>query len=54
LLGITLAFSIVPGVIALLKAGALLIYPLSQRRVDCIEGELASRRVAACTEKEPA
>jgi GPH family glycoside/pentoside/hexuronide:cation symporter len=54
LLGITLAFSIVPGVIALLKAGALLIYPLSQRRVDNIEGELASRRVAASTEKEPA
>ena len=28
ILGITLAFSIVPGVFALLKAGALLIYPL--------------------------
>jgi GPH family glycoside/pentoside/hexuronide:cation symporter len=47
LLGITLAFSIVPGVIALLKAGALLIYPLSQKRVDEIERGLTSRRVAS-------
>jgi GPH family glycoside/pentoside/hexuronide:cation symporter len=54
LLGITLAFSIVPGVIALLKACALLIYPLSQKRVDDIEGELAFRRAAASTEKERA
>lgn len=45
LLGITLAFSIVPGVIALLKAGALMIYPLSQKRVDEIERGLAERRV---------
>jgi GPH family glycoside/pentoside/hexuronide:cation symporter len=44
LLGITLAFSIVPGFFALLKAGALLIYPLNQKRVDEIERELAARR----------
>jgi glycoside/pentoside/hexuronide:cation symporter, GPH family len=44
LLGITLAFSIVPGLFALLKAVALMIYPLNQRRVDEIERELAARR----------
>ncbi|MHB1036424.1 MAG: MFS transporter [Pirellulales bacterium] len=54
LLGITLAFSIVPGVIALLKAGALLIYPLTQERVDDIERELAARRAAACAATESA
>jgi GPH family glycoside/pentoside/hexuronide:cation symporter len=53
LLGITLAFSIVPGVIALFKAGALLIYPLNQKRVDEIERELAARRVAASPEMRP-
>ena len=47
LLGITLAFSIAPGIFALLKAVALLIYPLHQKRVDEIERELAARRVAA-------
>jgi GPH family glycoside/pentoside/hexuronide:cation symporter len=47
LLGILLAFSLVPGAIALLKAGALLIYPLNQRRVDEIERELAARRTMA-------
>lgn len=47
LLGITLAFSIVPGLFALLKAGALLIYPLNQKRVDEIERELVARRAAA-------
>jgi GPH family glycoside/pentoside/hexuronide:cation symporter len=47
LLGILLAFSLVPGAIALLKAGALLIYPLDQRRVDEIERELAARRTVA-------
>jgi GPH family glycoside/pentoside/hexuronide:cation symporter len=47
LLGIALAFSLVPGLIALLKAGALLIYPLNQKRVSQIERELAARRVAA-------
>ncbi|MDP2898538.1 MAG: MFS transporter [bacterium] len=54
LLGITLAFSIVPAIIALLKAGALLIYPLSQKRVDEIERELAARRAAASPEVKPA
>jgi GPH family glycoside/pentoside/hexuronide:cation symporter len=49
LLGITLAFSLVPGLIALLKAGALLIYPLNQKRVSQIERELAARRVASPT-----
>jgi GPH family glycoside/pentoside/hexuronide:cation symporter len=44
LLGITLAFSVVPGIIALFKAGALMIYPLNQKRVDEIESELAARR----------
>lgn len=47
LLGITLAFSIVPGVIALLKAGAIMAYPLNQKRVDEIERELAARRASA-------
>jgi GPH family glycoside/pentoside/hexuronide:cation symporter len=54
LLGITLAFSIVPGIIALLKAGALLIYPLNQKRVDEIERELAARRATASPEGKPA
>ena len=31
---------------ALLKAAALVIYPLNQKRVDDIERELASRRAA--------
>jgi glycoside/pentoside/hexuronide:cation symporter, GPH family len=44
--GITLAFSLVPGIIALLKAGALLIYPLTQKRVDEIEKALAERKAA--------
>jgi GPH family glycoside/pentoside/hexuronide:cation symporter len=46
-LGITLAFSIAPGLVALLKAGALMIYPLNQMRVDEVERELAARRAAA-------
>ncbi len=45
--GIALAFSLVPGIIALLKAGALLIYPLNQKRVDEIEKSLAERKAAA-------
>ncbi|MBP7053536.1 MAG: MFS transporter [Phycisphaerae bacterium] len=53
LFGITLAFSIVPGVIALLKAGAIMIYPLNQKRVDEVERELAARR-AASPEVKPA
>jgi GPH family glycoside/pentoside/hexuronide:cation symporter len=54
LLGITLAFSIVPGIIALLKGGALAIYPLSQKRMDEIERELSARRSAASPERRPA
>jgi GPH family glycoside/pentoside/hexuronide:cation symporter len=54
LLGITLAFSIAPGIFALLKAGALLVYPLNQRRVDQIEQELAARRSAETPETRPA
>jgi GPH family glycoside/pentoside/hexuronide:cation symporter len=50
--GILLAFSIVPGVFALLKAGAFLIYPLNQKRVDEIERELAARHAAESTETE--
>jgi glycoside/pentoside/hexuronide:cation symporter, GPH family len=51
LLGITLAFSIAPGIFALLKAGALMIYPLNQKRVDEIERELTARRATAATMK---
>lgn len=47
--GITLAFSLVPGFIALLKAIALMIYPLNQKRVDEVERELAARRAAVPT-----
>ena len=45
-LGIALAFSLIPGLIALLKAGALMIYPLNQKRVDEIEKSLAERKAA--------
>jgi GPH family glycoside/pentoside/hexuronide:cation symporter len=45
-LGIALAFSLMPGFIALLKAGALMIYPLNQKRVDEIEKGLAERHAA--------
>lgn len=51
LLGITLAFSIAPGLFALLKAGALLIYPLNQARVDEVERELAARRATTSESK---
>ena len=44
MLGIMLAFSLVPGFIALLKATALMIYPLNQKRVDEVEKALAARR----------
>jgi GPH family glycoside/pentoside/hexuronide:cation symporter len=54
LLGIAIAFSIVPGVIALLKAGALTVYPLNQRRVDEIERQLAARHAAASPETDSA
>lgn len=49
-LGILLAFSLVPGIIALLKAGSLLVYPLSQKRVHEIEQELETRRAAEANE----
>jgi GPH family glycoside/pentoside/hexuronide:cation symporter len=54
ILGITLAFSLAPGFFALLKAGALLIYPLDQAKVDQIENELAARRAAATPLTSPA
>lgn len=47
LLGISLSFSVMPGVLALLKALALWLYPLHQREVERIERELAERRTAA-------
>lgn len=50
LLGIALAFSLVPGFIALLKATTLLIYPLNQKRVDEVERALAARRATASPE----
>jgi GPH family glycoside/pentoside/hexuronide:cation symporter len=46
LLGIAIAFSIGPALFALLKAIALMIYPLDQKRVDAIEHELAARRAS--------
>ena len=54
LLGITLAFSLGPALFALLKAVALMIYPLNQKRVDEIERELAARRAAVSPEIKPA
>src|SRR5262245_16277753 len=54
LLGIALAFSIGPSLFALLKAGALMIYPLNQKRVDEIAWELAARRTATSAERIPA
>lgn len=47
LFGITLAFSIVPGCFALLKAAALWTYPLHQRQVEHIERELGERRATS-------
>lgn len=47
LLGITLAFSVVPGLFAALKAVSLWIYPLHQREVERIERELDERRALA-------
>jgi len=47
LLGILLAFSIVPGVFAVLKGAALWIYPLGRSEVLRIEGELRARRETA-------
>lgn len=54
LLGITIAFSIGPALFALLKAVALTIYPLNQKRVDEIERELATRRAGVTPEIKPA
>jgi GPH family glycoside/pentoside/hexuronide:cation symporter len=54
LLGITIAFSIGPALFALLKAAALMIYPLNQKRVDEIERDLTARRAAAVSETTPA
>ncbi len=44
LLGITLAFSVFPGVLALLKGAALLVYPLGRSKVEEIELALRARR----------
>jgi glycoside/pentoside/hexuronide:cation symporter, GPH family len=46
LLGITIAFSLGPALFAFLKAVALMIYPLDQKKVDAIEADLAARRAA--------
>ncbi|MGA2555900.1 MAG: MFS transporter [Verrucomicrobiota bacterium] len=54
LLGITLAFSLVPGLCAVLNAVTLLICPLGQKQVDEIERELAARRVAESPKLNPA
>ncbi len=45
LVGITLAFSVIPGVLAGLKGLSLWIYPLRGEQVKEIEAELARRRV---------
>ncbi len=47
ILGITLAFSVMPGLFAILKGLALWIYPLDQKRVDEVEQALATRRAQA-------
>ncbi|HTT55476.1 MAG TPA: glycoside-pentoside-hexuronide (GPH):cation symporter, partial [Opitutaceae bacterium] len=47
LLGISLAFSLGPGLFAGLKVAALWLYPLTQTKVDEIEQALAERRAAA-------
>lgn len=46
LLGISLAFSVMPGFFALLKAAALWVYPLHRQEVQRIERELSERRAA--------
>lgn len=51
LLGIAIAFSLAPALFALLKAVALMIYPLNQKRVDEIERDLAARRALAAGDK---
>jgi len=47
MLGITLAFTLAPGLFAILKGLAIWVYPLDQKRVDEIEKELAVRRAQA-------
>lgn len=47
ILGITLAFSLFPAGVAILKAISLWIYPLSQTKVNEIEKNLAARRATA-------
>ncbi len=47
MLGILLAFSVVPGIFAILKAFAIWLYPLRQGEVDRIEVALRERRLAA-------
>jgi glycoside/pentoside/hexuronide:cation symporter, GPH family len=49
LLGLTLAFSLVPGLFAALKALALWRFPLDSAALERIEGELAQRRLVAAT-----
>jgi glycoside/pentoside/hexuronide:cation symporter, GPH family len=44
LLGITLAFSVIPCFFALLKAAALWVYPLDRATVERVEIELRARR----------
>jgi GPH family glycoside/pentoside/hexuronide:cation symporter len=46
ILGISLAFSVVPAFFAILKAAALWIYPLDQGSVDRIERDLEERKAA--------
>jgi len=45
--GITLAFSVMPALFALLKALFIWIYPLSQAKVDEIEQDLETRRTGS-------
>jgi len=47
LLGISLSFSLMPGLFAALKVAALWLYPLTQEKVDRIEQALRERRAAA-------
>ncbi|HTV25134.1 MAG TPA: MFS transporter [Polyangiaceae bacterium] len=51
--GISLAFSVMPGVLALLKAAMLWIYPLHQSEVERIERELGERRALAAAPSPP-
>jgi GPH family glycoside/pentoside/hexuronide:cation symporter len=53
-LGILLAFSLVAGIIGLMKACALFIYPLNRKRVLEIEAELGERRAKAAAATQTA